>query len=93
MTAIEQIFGNRARDDIICVLAAEAQMTDGDLRSRVGIRDSTRHRHLRALEEYDVIIAELPPGQREGRGGRYSIHRSRVESLGRAWMRYLFGAE
>lgn len=91
MTAIEQIFGNRASNDIIRVLAAEEQMTYGDLRDRVGIRDSTLHRHLRALEEYGVIIADLPPGQRQGRGVRYSIHRARVESLGQAWMRYLFG--
>lgn len=92
MTAIEQIFGNRARNDIIRVLAGEEQMTYGDLRDRVGIRDSTLHRHLRALEEYGVIIADLPPGKRQGRGVRYSIHRARVESLGQAWMRYLFGA-
>ncbi|TFC82075.1 transcriptional regulator [Cryobacterium cheniae] len=91
MKAIEQIFGNRARNDIIRVLAVSDQMTYGDLREQVGIRDSTLHRHLRALEEYGVIAADLPPGQRQGRGVRYSIRRARVEALGQAWMRYLLG--
>lgn len=91
MRAIEQIFGNRARSDIIRVLATADQMTYGDLHERVGIRNSTLHRHLRVLEEFGVVSADLPLGERQGRGVRYSIRRDRVESLGQAWMRYLFG--
>ena len=67
MTAIEQIFENRALNDMIRVPAPEEQISYGNLRDRVGIRDSTLHRYLRALEEHSVVIADLAkpaPGSR-----------------------------
>lgn len=70
ITAIEQIFGNRARTDMIRVPASEEQMSYGTPVTEPCTVTYARWKNA-------VVIADLSSGQRQGRGVRYPSHRSR----------------
>lgn len=90
VTAIETI-GNRARTEILRLLATEGALSAGELAERLGATKSGVHHHLSALEADGLVSGDLPTDRRPGRVVRWCVNRARVEALARTWLDYTAG--
>ena len=90
VTAIETI-GNRARTQVLRLLATEGPLTAAELAERLGATKPSVHNHLAALEASGLVTGDLEASLRPGRTVRWSADRARVQRLAETWARYATG--
>lgn len=90
VTAIETI-GNRARTQILRLLAAHGPLTAAELAAQLGATKPSVHSHLAALEAAGLVAGDLEVSQRPGRTVRWTVDRDRVQQLADTWARYAAG--
>lgn len=91
--AINEIFGNSARIEILHRLAREGPLTTTELASRIGATNAGTHNHLRMLEEAGLIRADVDQEVRHGRTVRWSRVDGRVRGVLERLSAYINGDE
>lgn len=66
--AIIDVVGSRVRLGILRELAQHGPLTTSELMHRTTASETSANDHLRALEDAGLITADIPRGQRRGKG-------------------------
>lgn len=87
-----EVIGNQVRTEILRQLSGR-HLTAVDLAAELNVAHSSVHRHLIRLEEHGLVLADVEPGQRSGRGRTvlWTTSADRVRELGESWVSYATG--
>jgi predicted ArsR family transcriptional regulator len=89
-SAIE-IIGSQARTEILRRLWVEGPSTAPELADMVGTNRMSAYRHLLALEEAQLVVADLAPTERTGRTVTWRVLPQGVEGVVATWLAYVTG--
>ena len=78
-----------ARDALHVLSRTPHGLTSTELAERLGAHRVTIARTLADLDEYGLVVASHPPGQRVGRSVTYSVDRTRLRLLATSLSDYL----
>lgn len=85
-----EVLGSSARLELLRFIAENPGAHYGRITEGVpGLGQTSRGRHLRALEDAGVVSVDLPPEERRGRSPRYTIEAARLDELTAAWISYV----
>lgn len=88
---VVELISNAVRTEILRHLVPEP-LTAMELADRAGIVHSSIYRHLVLLEEYGLVVADHPQGQRGGKAKvRWSTNPERVREVAEQWAAYATG--
>ena len=90
VTAIETI-GNRARTEILRLLALHGPLTAAELAERLGATKPGVHKHLAALEAEGLVAGDVEALRRPGRTVRWQTEGQRAQQLAEIWVQYVTG--
>lgn len=75
------VLGNRINVAIVRFLAGRRSANMGTLQKALDINRVSLGAHLNEMEQYGVIVCDLPPEERRGRSVNYSLNANRFEAL------------
>jgi DNA-binding transcriptional ArsR family regulator len=83
--------GNRARIEILRALSRSQSLTLPELAETVGATTVSVLKHLRRLEAHGLVVADEPPGQRQGKHVRWSVVPGALDRAVRVLSDYVSG--
>lgn len=90
---LQKAFGNTPRILVLRFLLGRPDSTRNEIVEGTGLRPGTIYSALRELEEYTLISAQLPEGERNGRHTTYRADRQAVSSGMVALSAWLFSSD
>ena len=88
-----EILGNRARTEILHMLARNNGLTVPEIAERLDLSRVSAHAHLQSLEKAGLVSTDVPPAQRRGRLLHWHVDPAAVTELASVWAKYASGEE